>query len=251
MTIHRIGSEARVNITTEDHQAEASVTALADGGWVVTWTSWEGDGSRIYQQCFDRNGVAASVTDVLVDTAPNGIKMDPEVTALADGGWVVTWTSKQDGNFDVYQQRFMLEKAPHDVTLSANSVQEGAAAGTLVGVVTGHDVNLISGDQLTYTLLDTADGRFTLSGNQILVADGFRLDHEQAPSHTVKVQVKDRAGNTFAKDLTIGITDVYQEITAGSVANDVFKSGAAADQLSGNAGNDRLFSGAGNDILKG
>ena len=136
---------------------------------------------------------------------------------------------------------------PPAPVLSGNAAVEYAAAGTLVGTLSATDAD---GDALTYTLLGNADGRFTLSGNQILVADGFRLDFEQQASHTVKVRVSDGT-HTVDKDFTISVTDVNPEITAGTAANDVFKGGALNDVLAGNLGNDRLFGQGGADILKG
>jgi hypothetical protein len=92
----------------------------------------------------------------------------------------------------------------------------------VVGTLSATDPD---GDALSYSLLDTAGGRFTLSGNQILVADGFRLDHEQAASHTVKVRVSDGT-HAVDKDFVISVLDVNPETTAGSAANDVFWGGA-------------------------
>ncbi|RDI55129.1 hypothetical protein [Microvirga subterranea] len=247
------GADQLVNITTADVQYTSRVTALADGGWVVVWASYDDDDNdEIYMQAFDRNGVAASPVDILVNTTPNGWKETPSVTALADGGWVVTWGSKQSGDFDIYQQRFLPEKAPHDLTLSASTVQEGAAAGMPVGTLAGQDVNVgTTGDALTYTLLDNAGGRFRLDGDKILVADGSKLDFEQATSHTIKVQVKDRAGNTFEKDLVVAVNDVRGETTSGSTGDDVFWGGLGADTLGGGLGRDRLFGGVDDDSLTG
>ncbi|HZH51529.1 MAG TPA: Calx-beta domain-containing protein, partial [Microvirga sp.] len=136
---------------------------------------------------------------------------------------------------------------PPDPVLSGSAAAEYAAAGTVVGTLSATDAD---GDALTYTLLGNADGRFTLSGNQILVADGFRLDFEQQASHTVKVRVSDGT-HTVDKDFTISVTDVNPEITAGTAGDDVFRGGALNDVLAGNLGNDRLFGQGGADILKG
>ncbi|WP_310271910.1 Ig-like domain-containing protein, partial [Pseudomonas sp. 3296] len=103
------GSETRVNINTLSDQLNPSVTALADGGWVVTWQSLNQDGSGfgVYQQRYSSAGnVAASA--IIVNTYTPGEQSYPAVTALADGGWVVTWQSKgqEAGGFNIYQQRY-------------------------------------------------------------------------------------------------------------------------------------------------
>ncbi|WP_230534566.1 hypothetical protein [Microvirga roseola] len=103
------GSEQRVNTRTSDWQEEPSVTALADGGWVVTWQSHAQDGSDygIYQQRYNADG-SLSGSEQLVNTHTTISQENPSVTALADGGWVVTWQSDaQDGSdYGIYQQRY-------------------------------------------------------------------------------------------------------------------------------------------------
>ncbi|RDI62289.1 M10 family metallopeptidase C-terminal domain-containing protein [Microvirga subterranea] len=236
-----------VNVTTTGSQLNTSVTGLAGGGWAVTWKSSD---DQIYMQAFDRNGVASSTIDVLINTTLGGSKDFPRVTALPDGSWIVTWSSNQDGDFNIYQQRFLPEKAPHDLTLSGSTVQEGATSGTPVGTVVGQDANLNYGDQLTYTLLDDADGRFKLMGDKILVENGLRLDYEQAAIHTIKVQVADRAGNTLVKDFAITVTDI-PDTSPPPPPNLVLRGTSGANTLTGQAGHDTLYGGAGKDVLTG
>jgi Ca2+-binding RTX toxin-like protein len=136
---------------------------------------------------------------------------------------------------------------PSVPTLSGNVAAEYAAAGTLVGLLSATDPDE---DELTYTLIDDADGRFEIVDNRLQVADGFKLDFEQSASHTIRVRVSDGTESREA-DLVINVADINPENTAGSADNDVFKGGALADSLSGNGGNDRLFGGGGGDTLKG
>ncbi|WP_340245344.1 hypothetical protein [Roseobacter sp. HKCCA2468] len=103
-----VGGETRVNATTASSQQDPSIVGLADGGWVVAWMDNNGtDGNDwgIYQKRYDALGleVVAGVDgsgdpvtgEVVVNTEWNGAQMYPSVTALSNGGWVVTW---QDGN---------------------------------------------------------------------------------------------------------------------------------------------------------
>ncbi|MGO4573026.1 cadherin domain-containing protein [Microvirga sp. 2TAF3] len=141
-------------------------------------------------------------------------------------------------------------RAPLLAGLSNMVAQELAAADTVVGTLAATDSN--AGDALTYSLVgDGAGGRFKLVGNQILVADGFKLDFEQAQSHQIQVQVRDKAGATSTQTLTINVGDVRVEKTAGSVFNDVFKGGKYNDALGGGLGNDVLWGGLGKDTLTG
>jgi Ca2+-binding RTX toxin-like protein len=69
--------------------------------------------------------------------------------------------------------------------------------------------------------------------------------------HKITVQVTDKAGASFARDMMISISDTDPERTTGSAAADVFYGGGGNDTLGGGAGNDRLFGRLGRDTLKG
>ncbi|EYD76148.1 LigA [Rubellimicrobium mesophilum DSM 19309] len=71
------------------------------------------------------------------------------------------------------------------------SVQEVAAGGTVVATLPtlGFDAS-----NVTYKLLDDAGGRFALSGNQIVVADGLLLDYEQQARHAMQVRLRRQPG---------------------------------------------------------
>ncbi len=106
------GGETRVNTTTDSTQLEHSIAALADGGWVVTWRDsakeGTGNGRGIFQQRYAANGEKVD-GEIHVNTTIIGHQEAPQVTALPNGGWVVTWMS--DANNDsiyerVYQQRY-------------------------------------------------------------------------------------------------------------------------------------------------
>jgi hypothetical protein len=101
---------SQVNTYTTNIQDSSQVTALKDGGWVVTWHSFQdGNGTTygIYQQAFDELGRLIGV-EQRVNTRTVDWQISPKVTAVSDGGWVVVWSSaNQDGNnYGVYQQRF-------------------------------------------------------------------------------------------------------------------------------------------------
>jgi len=228
------------------------VTALADGGWVVTWAASDGQGRGIYQKAFDKFGRAASGADMLVNTDTSGEGFWPVVTALNDGSWVVAWQSNQTGSHEIYQQRFKVNEAPTDLALSAAAVMEAVDKDTIIGTLSAKDADVtITGDTLTYTLLDDAGGRFAIKGDKLVVADGLRLDHEQVASHTVRVRVADRDGLSEEKTFTIGVTNRSPEKITGSNADDVLWGDVGADAFSGLGGNDRLVGADGRDTLSG
>ena len=57
-------------------------------------------------------------------------------------------------------------------------------------------------DWHTYALLDDAGGRFELSGSELRVRDGVRLDYEQASHHTVVIRTTDTKARQSIKHLS-------------------------------------------------
>ena len=173
---------------------------------------------------------ALYAVDIVVDDASLGGSAPPDLTqsfSLAVGD---------------------VNEAPAAATLAGAAATELAGAGTVVGTLSSSDPD--GGAALTFSLVDTAGGRFAVSGDKIVVANGFLLDAEQAASHQITVRVSD--GTLFTdKVFTVAVGDINPEVTGGSTANDVFVGGAGNDSLSGNLGNDRLVGGAGKDKLFG
>ena len=105
-----VGDEKLVNSTQTHTQDESSITATTDGGYVVTWTTYHQDanGSEgIYLQKYDADGEMLG-TETQINTFYTGNQSDSAITALNNGGYVVTWASAgQDGSYDgVFAQRF-------------------------------------------------------------------------------------------------------------------------------------------------
>ena len=142
--------------------------------------------------------------------------------------------------------------APADITLSNSKVPENAVAGTSVGRLTATD---LEGGAMKFALLDDAGGRFKLETKDgvtsIVVADGLKLDYEQATFHTIRVQVTDSDNKTYEETLTVDLTDVASENVTGSTGTDVLVGGVGKDVFNGGLGNDKLSGGLGNDTLTG
>ena len=94
--------------------------------------------------------------------------------------------------------------APTDITLSNTTIAEDSPVGAVVGALAAVDPD--NGDSSTFTLINDAGGHFAVSGANLVLAKA--VDYETAQSQTVTVQVTNSAGNSFEKDLTIGVTDV-------------------------------------------
>jgi hypothetical protein len=110
-----VGSEYVVSNAAND-QSRPSVTALADGGFVVTWDSQRSQpnssnpfpGSDIYARRYDASGNAVGSEFVVSNGVDSQVgQLNPSITALADGGFVVTWDSIVfGGNHSIYARRY-------------------------------------------------------------------------------------------------------------------------------------------------
>lgn len=106
------GAEFLVNSYTTNYQSDSSLTSLANGGFVVTWTSGgigylgqDGSGSGIYGQRFDSSGTPHSA-EFLVNSYTYGDQDNSSVTSLNDGGFLVTWESKDESGDGIFGKRF-------------------------------------------------------------------------------------------------------------------------------------------------
>ncbi len=85
--------EFNVNSTTFDDQNDASLATLNNGRYVAAFADYSGVNASIRLRMFEAGGAAPVAADFLVDM-PNQSSDDsePDVAALADGKFVVTWT---------------------------------------------------------------------------------------------------------------------------------------------------------------
>jgi Ca2+-binding RTX toxin-like protein len=108
MSSHATASaDTLVNSYTTGRQYGEAITALADGGWMVTWSGeGPGDDIGVFQQRYAANGHTVG-PETLVNRYTRSYQGDASVTGIANGGWVVTWDSEEPGvNIDVFQQRY-------------------------------------------------------------------------------------------------------------------------------------------------
>jgi hypothetical protein len=105
------GSEFRVNNETFDEQGVSAVAMDADGDFVVTWQSFDQDGSGygIFARRYNASGVAQG-NEFQVNTETFDWQTAASVAMDADGNFAVTWDSYgQDGgsyDYGVFAQRY-------------------------------------------------------------------------------------------------------------------------------------------------
>ncbi len=156
------GAEFQINTVTALDQLWSAVTALKSGGFVVTWASegQDGSGLGIYGQRYNADGTAAG-GEFHVSTYTSGDQTVPDVVALDDGGFVVTWSSDgQDGSgWGLYGQRLSADGTAVGSEFSINQITDGnqtassyAGATALAVLPNGNLVQVFqgSGDQNIY-----------------------------------------------------------------------------------------------------
>ncbi|WP_280952025.1 cadherin domain-containing protein [Methylobacterium sp. V23] len=169
-----------------------------------------------------------------------------------------------------------LNEAPDALNLSNTEVAATAEAGTIVGSLSAHDPDL--GDTTSLTLVNSAGGRFALSGDKLVVSS-FLDD----ASFVVGLRATDFSGLTLDKSFTIQVkgfgsaqpgdlvtgtpdadvitrtqtvagqptTTIGADTVDGGLGNDWIDGSAGNDYLDGGAGADTLIGGAGADTLVG
>ena len=127
---------------------------------------------------------------------------------------------------------------PTDTDLTANSVVEGASAGTAVGV-TAHSTDP-DGPSVTYSLTNDAGGRFQIDSSTGIVTvtalGATTIDYEFAPGHayTVTVAATDNQSSATTQDFVIDVTDVAPSApvdTDGAVGGSVSEGASNGDAV--------------------
>jgi large repetitive protein len=219
-----------------DATANSVVEGAANGSTVgVTASSTDVNGPAVtYSLTGDTSGGGFTINATTgVVTVADPTKIDYE----SSPGHAYTVTAQASDGTDVSSQTFTIAvtdappSTPVDSDATANSVVEGAANGTTVGVTASStDVN---GPAVTYSLTgDTSGGGFTINAvtGVVTVADSTKIDYESAPGHayTVTAQASDGT-DVSSQTFTIGVTDAPPSTPVDSDATaDTVVEGAAA-----------------------
>ena len=118
-----VGGEFKVNTTTSGNQGNPDVTGLSGGGFVVTWHSNGGSASAydIYGQLYDAFGLEVG-GEFKINTTDGSYDLYSRVSALDDGGFVVSWASGNSPQYDIKLQRYASDGTAvgGEITAAAN-----------------------------------------------------------------------------------------------------------------------------------
>jgi Ca2+-binding RTX toxin-like protein len=203
---------------------EATVTALAGGGFVIAWTNTDANDTDILFRVFDNAGTEIGQGSAGDDSASNN-NNESKVIALATGGFVIAWDN--------------------DSVIGVN-VQHFGAAGTILGsvfTVAADNANNIAGVGL-------GDGRVALVWDSSGIENYMEiLDTRDAPNEPgVYAPDQWQVGTAASDTFTVGAA---VKNAAGGLGNDTINGNANANTLFGDDGNDTLNGVAGNDTVDG
>jgi VCBS repeat-containing protein len=201
-------------------------------------------------------GITASSTDVngpavtwslTSDTSGGGFLIDPStgVISVANStkidyetaaGHAYTVTAQASDGTLTSAQTFTIAvtdvapSTPTDSNAAGNSIAEGAANGSTVGITASStDIN---GPAVTYSLIgDTTNGGYTIDATTgvVTVADSTKIDYESAPLHSDIINVQASDGTlTSSQTFTIAVTNVApsQPVDSDATANTVAEGAA-------------------------
>ena len=180
--------EFLVNTTTTNDQFDPSVAALNGGGFVVAWQTAATD--DIHAQIFDANG-STSGAEFLVNTATTNTQGHASITALAGGGFVVSWTDTSG--------------SPDDLSAHAVRAQVYAANGATVGSEFLVNTTTVGG-QLYSDVAALPDGRFVIAW-----MDSSHVGDDSS-GHAIRAQVFNGDGSTSGGELLVNTTATADQI---------------------------------------
>jgi Ca2+-binding RTX toxin-like protein len=227
------GNDFVVSSSAAGGQGTPSVTALADGRFVVSWQSadrGDGSGSCIRARFYGADGNALG-DDFVVNTTTQNSQHTPSATALADGRFVVTWMSDDpvDGSGSCIRGRLY-------------NVDGSPAGGDFIVNTTG------TGSQSSPAVTALEDGRFVVTWRSDDTGDGSGSCIRSAtfdPKVFTGTLVADTWVGGNLADSIYGGADA--DILSGLAGNDTINGDSGDDLLSGGAGQDKLFGGSGID----
>jgi hypothetical protein len=248
----KVGSESLVNTAgagaTYSVQNEERVVGLSNGGFAVAWTDKNGDDSYdgVKAQVFDATGGKVG-TEILVNTTTFSYQWHPQLAALKDGGFVVTWDKWSSGldvnGIDVNAQIFDNSGARVGSEIVANT--------STAGLQQNAQISPLDSGGFAVSWFDsngTWSGYSGVPKFQVFDALGNKVGLENTPNTT---PASGGASPITALDNGTFVVDwsAWDESGYGvNVKAQVFSLGST---LTGGPDNDAITSGPGNDTIDG
>jgi Ca2+-binding RTX toxin-like protein len=150
-----------------------SVTSLSDGGFAVAWADGRSVSARskIWVQLYGADGSAVG-SEFWANTHIDNDKINPSITGLSNGGFVVTWESVQDGiSSDVFGQIYEADGGRLGGEFLVNTYTDNTQVLAAVTELSG------GGFIVTWSSYGQDGSRYGVYG-QLYAANGSRLGGE-------------------------------------------------------------------------
>ena len=220
------------------------VAVLKDGGFAITWQEHDergGNASKFHYDTYVQvynDDFTPRAGKITVDTGSSDETL-PEITALKDGGFAITWTDSSGRNDDVMLQRFNSKGWKLGEEVMVNDKAAGDQNDSALATLNNGDVAVT----WTSSTGDKDDGAVMA---KVFDVTGYGAKQAQ---HIVGTN-KNEKFVTKAKDDSVDGGGGRDTIKGGN-GNDTLIGGSGNDKLLGGAGNDRLDGGTGNDVMTG
>jgi serralysin len=240
------GGEFPVNVNQTDIQGQPRVVALANGGYVVAWTSGPVTDSNLAFRMFDAAGVGGA--EIAINSTTLNFQFDADVVQLQDGRLMFVWASDDAGNFDIRARVFNLDGTASGADFVINSSTASTQGMPEVKMMSDGRVMVVweSRDNGANFDIRTAivnpNNFYGTSGVDTWIG-GSLVDRLYGDAGA------DALSGGAGDDIIYGGDDA--DTLSGGLGNDYLSGDAGVDVLLGEDGNDRLFGGAGNDTLNG
>lgn len=282
----------QANGLSDGRQGQPRLTALADGGFLVVWEDDGGnDGSDYgaYARQFNAQGTATGPDFVLSDNT-YGSQYLPNVTALAGGGFVATYSTNYT-NQTTYDEIVLARVFRANGTPSGTDLKIRPEGDVWFGNLEGSEVIALSdgGFVVLYSMNTAKPGntygdsdcymrRFTAEGKPLgdelrvnpgdgSVNDGHQLELHGAALDNGRLLLSWHDGATGAVvSRIVELSDINGQGTAGNDfitlagvgrarsllgGHDALVGGNGADTVAGGGGNDSIAGGGAGDQLSG
>lgn len=220
----KVGSEFQVNTQTGGNQGFSSITALTGGGFVVTWSdegTADGSGSGIKAQVYDTAGNKIG-GEYIVNSQTNSYQYYPTVSALANGGFVISWqdfsqTLGDNSSYGITAQVFNLSNAPTAPTIVSVTDDVSPNSGALANGASTNDTNLTvriaTGSNFAGDVVQLFDGQTAIGSAVTLsladIARGY-VDIQTGllgnAAHAITAKVTDTTGAVSDAASAINVT---------------------------------------------
>ena len=199
-------------------------------------------------------GVAVG-TEILVNTTTSNSQIYPEITALSNGGFVVTWADRSgadgDTGWGIRARIYSVATDTPAMTTNQSYNFGGSLAGTTFTADAGNDT--LYGSWFNDTLrgaeghdsMVAAGGNDDINGNQ----GNDTLHGNDGDDWVVGGKDNDLLFGDTGNDIVYG--NLGNDTALGGDGTDTVRGGQGDDSVSGGAGDDWLWGDRGNDTISG